>query len=173
MWFEIPGHLENKGGHLYIAGQDATELAQKHGTPLYVYNSGRIRDNYRRFYGAIKKHTDLELRIHFAMKTNSNKEILGVLLKEGSWIDAVSVEEAKRAIEVGFSKEKILFTGTSVNDADLQELVKMGVRINIDSISQLKRLKKFANVAADTRMIGHATVKSNDLGHHAFRKVCR
>jgi diaminopimelate decarboxylase len=48
-------------------------------------------------------------------------------------------------MESGFPKEKILFTGTSVSNEDMRQLVGMGVRINIDSLSQLKRLAKIAS----------------------------
>ncbi len=145
MWWEVKGHLEVRSGELYIANSSATELAKKFGTPLYVYNTKRIQEIYRNFYDTMKKHTDLEVRAHYAMKANSNREILKVLLKEGAWIDAVSLEEAKAAIEVGFPARKILFTGTSVSNEDMQQLVEMGVRINIDSLSQLKRLTAIAS----------------------------
>ncbi|MEA3343759.1 MAG: diaminopimelate decarboxylase, partial [archaeon] len=64
------------------------------------------------------------------------------LEKEGAWIDSVSPYEAKIALGAGFSKEKIMFTGTSVSDDDLAMLVDDGIFINIDSISQIKRLRK-------------------------------
>ncbi len=144
MWWEIPGHLEVRNNKLHIAGVSAAEIAKKHGTPLYVYNSKRVAEVYRKFYETIKKHSDREVRLHYAMKANSNSEILKILRKEGACIDAVSPEEAQLALDVGFFKEKILFTGTSVSNDDMKKLIDMGVRINIDSISQIKRLKNIA-----------------------------
>lgn len=147
MWWESPGHLDVKNGRLYIAGMSAIDIANKFKTPLYVYDGNRIMDIYRKFYSTVKKHTDLEVRLHYAMKTNSNRKILQLLLKEGAWIDAVSPEECKAALEAGFLKEKILFTGTSVSSEDMKQLVGMDVRINIDSLSQLKRLGKITTDA--------------------------
>jgi len=144
MWWEVPKHLEVKKDQLFIDGVSATSIAKKYGTPLYVYNGSRIREVYNKFYNALKNNTKKEIRLHYAMKTNSNKKILKLMKKEGSWIDAVSPEEAQLALDIGFLKEKILFTGTAVSNDDLKKLVKMGVRINIDSISELKRLAKIS-----------------------------
>ena len=71
-----------KNNELFIAGQSAREIAEQHGTPLYVYNSKRIVEVYRKFYDTIKKNSDREIRLHYAMKTNSSKEILKLLRKD-------------------------------------------------------------------------------------------
>ncbi len=142
MWWEIKGHLEVKNGELCIAGYSAIELAGKFGTPLYVYNGKRILENYRRFYDVLKKNTDKQVRIHYAMKANSNPNILNLLKEEGSWIDAVSPEEVKLAINTGFEEEKILFTGSSLSHQDLLRIADYRIRINVDSISVLKKMQK-------------------------------
>ncbi len=142
MWWEVKNHLEIREGQLCIANTPGIDIAKKFGTPLYVYNGKRIAELYKKFYGTIKKYTDREVRVHYAMKANSNKEILRLLSREGAWIDAVSPEEAGAAIEAGFPNERILFTGTSVSNSDMEQLVDMGVRINVDSLSQLKRLSR-------------------------------
>ena len=144
MWWEVPKHLEIKNHELIVGGISANSVAKKYGTPLYVYNGSRIKEVYNKFYNSLKSNTKKEIRLHYAMKTNSNKKILELLKKEGSWIDAVSPEEAQLALDIGFPKEKILFTGTAVSNEDLKKLVKMGIRINIDSISELKRLAKIS-----------------------------
>ncbi len=141
MWWEIPGHLEVRNGELYFANTPAADIAKNFGTPVYVYNGRRIAEVYRKFYAAIKKYADRNVRVHYAMKANENRGILQLLHKEGAWIDAVSPEEAAKALEAGFPKEKILFTGTSVSNEDMKKLVDMEIRINIDSLSQLERLK--------------------------------
>ncbi|MDI6722167.1 MAG: diaminopimelate decarboxylase [Candidatus Aenigmarchaeota archaeon] len=142
MWWEVPGHLEVKSGKLHIAGWDAENLAHSYGTPLHVYNGNRVRDNYRMFYEVQKKYNPMrEVRIHYAMKTNSNPGILELLLKESSWIDAVSPGEVDLANDIGYDPGKILFTGSSVSDMDMLSVLHKA-RINIDSPSQPKRLRK-------------------------------
>ena len=145
MWWEKKGHLEiNDKNHLSIAGLDACTLAKEYGTPLYVYNKQRIIDNFTAIKNAFQKHTD-NFRIHYAMKANSNPEILKILHNQGAYIDAVSPYEAKIAMDAGYPQKKIMFTGTSVSDNDLKMLVDDRIFINIDSLSQIKRLQKITD----------------------------
>ena len=144
MWWEKKGHLEiNDKNHLSIAGLDACTLAKEYGTPLYVYNKQRIIDNFTAIKNAFQKHTD-NFRIHYAMKANSNLEILKILYRKGANIDAVSPYEAKIAMDAGYPQKKIMFTGTSVSNNDLKMLVDDNIFINIDSLSQIRRLRKIA-----------------------------
>lgn len=133
--------LENKNGNLFIGGVSVKCLAEKFGTPLYVINEQRIRENYERLYKALRRHYE-KIRIHYAMKANSNLNILSILKSEDAWIDALSMAEARIALHAGFPKEKILFTGTSVTNDELKAFVEMGIKINIDSQSAFTRLKK-------------------------------
>lgn len=139
MWWEIPGHLDIRNNRLYIANTDAEGLAQEHETPLYVYNGNRIIENFSRIKEAFAA-SGAKPRIHFAMKANSHLAVLQLLLKQGAWIDAVSVDEVRIALKVGFSRERILFTGTSVSNSELKQLIELGIRINIDSFSQMRRM---------------------------------
>ncbi len=164
MWWEKKGHLEvNTANHLSIGSIDAVRLAEEHGTPLYVYNRQKIIGNFHSVKNAFSRHTQ-NFRIHYAMKANSNPEILKILEKEGAWIDSVSPYEAKIALGAGFSKEKIMFTGTSVSDDDLAMLVDDGIFINIDSISQIRRLRK---LTGDKLNVSLRWNPGMGAGHHS------
>ena len=143
-WWEIPKHQTSRNNQLWIANQKATRLAKQFQTPLFVYNANRIRENYRRLCEAFDA-TGAPYSIHYAMKANPHPAILALLRKLGARIDAVSPNEVRLAKQTGFSPEKIFFTGTSVSNDDLTELIASGVLINIDSFSQMRRLteKKF------------------------------
>ena len=141
MWWKTKNHLDVRGNRLTIADIDAGQLAKKYSTPLYVYDANRILENFQRMKNTFEKF-DSNVRIHYAMKANPHFQILKLLLNEGAWIDAVSPNEAKLALAVGYPKKQVLFTGTSVSNSDLQELMRIGVRINIDSFSQMKRMAK-------------------------------
>ncbi len=161
MWWEISEHLEIRNNVLFIAGVEANSLAEKYGTPLYVYNGNRMVDNFLRIK-AVFESAGVNPRIHYAIKANPHLAVLQLLLKQGAWIDAVSVNEVRLALEAGFSKEKILFTGTSVSNADIGQLMELGVRVNIDSISQMKRMK-------DKGFKGEVSIRWNPgegAGHH-------
>jgi diaminopimelate decarboxylase len=139
MWWTEPRHLEVRGNELFIGGCRAVDLARRHQTPLYVYNAVKILGNFRRVRDAMARHTD-RFRIHYAMKANAHPQILKLLATEGAHADCVSPNECRLALASGFSRDRILFTGTSVADRDLRALLDLGVRINVDSFSQLRRL---------------------------------
>lgn len=133
--------LENRGGYLYIDGVSAIEIAEKFDTPLYVLIENRIRENFRRLKDALIKHYS-KIRVYYSAKANTSLTVLKILESEGAHLDAVSPGEVFLALKAGFQPERILFTGTSVRDDELNFLIKHGVIINIDSLSQLRRLLK-------------------------------
>lgn len=131
--------LENNSGILTIDGASSIQLADEYDTPLFVYSENRIRTNVNLLKKAVQKQYP-KTRILYACKANTNISILKVLREEGVEIDAVSPGEAFLALEAGFTPEEILFTGTSVRDDELGHLVEAGYRMNMDSVSQMKKL---------------------------------
>ena len=139
MPYEIPGHLEVRDGHLCIGGVDTVELAEKYGTPLYVTNEDRIKDNYRRFAKAFPEAT-----IFFAAKSNNNLVVQRILAREGAGADAFSDGEIYLARLAGIPPEKILFTGNSKTDSELEYAVSSGVMVSVDSRDELLSLAEIA-----------------------------
>lgn len=133
-------HFESIDNQMVVGGITARELAERFGTPLYVTDETALRENFRRIYQAFSAH--MPTRIHYACKANTNLAILRILEREGSCIDAVSIGEVESCLMAGFKPNKILFTGVSVSDGEMESLVGRGVTINIDSFSQLRRLSK-------------------------------
>ncbi len=136
---EYKNHLKVINNKLYIDNISLETIAEKYGTPTFVYSEKRIRENYRKFYKAFRKrYKDVEIR--YAMKANSNPYILKVLKEEGSGIDAVSVNEIKLAISIGFSTDKIIYTGVNRTKQELEYAIRQGVLINVDSLSELDKV---------------------------------
>ncbi|MDI6643832.1 MAG: diaminopimelate decarboxylase [Methanobacteriaceae archaeon] len=131
----------NEKGNLVIGGADTTKLAEDYGTPLYVVDESKIRENYQRLYKAFIKHYS-DFKIFYACKANTNLAVMRILEQEGSSIDAVSPGEIYTALLAGFEPSRILFTGNNVTDDELRFAVASGVKINVDSVSQLQRLSK-------------------------------
>jgi diaminopimelate decarboxylase len=134
---------EDRGGCLFVEDVSSRELAANYGTPLYVYSENRMRSNYRRLKAALEKGYH-RVRVLYAMKANSNLAVLKTLLEEGAEVDAVSPGEVHLALQVGYKPEQILFTGTSVGYEELQYLMDKGVRMNLDSGSQLDKVLSIA-----------------------------
>ncbi len=133
---------ESKDGVMNIAGIPAPEIAAEFGTPVYVCDEARIRENYRNVHDAFSRYMDT--RIHYACKANTNLAILRILEQEGSGIDAVSIGEVRTCLKAGFTPDRIMYTGTSVSDKELKEVAELGVMINIDSVSEMERLAEIA-----------------------------
>ena len=134
----------NDKNHLDIGGADAVDIANEFGTPTYVIDEARIRDNYNRFYNAFSKYYS-DFKVFYACKANTNLAVMKILESEGSSIDAVSPGEVHISKMMGFSGDRILFTGNNITDDELKFVHEEGAVLNIDSVSALKRLAKIVD----------------------------
>ena len=134
----------NEKNHLDIGGADAVDIAEEFGTPTYVIDENRIRDNYNRFYSAFSKYYS-DFKVFYACKANTNLAVMKILESEGCGIDAVSPGEVHISKKVGFSGDRILFTGNNITNDELKYVHDEGVVLNIDSVSALNRLSKMIN----------------------------
>jgi diaminopimelate decarboxylase len=134
----------NENLNLVIGGTDINKIAEEYGTPLYLINEERIRENYNRLFNAFTKYYK-KFKILYACKANTNLAVMRILEKEGSSIDAVSPGEVYTSLKAGFSPDRILFTGNNVRDDELKFVDEENILINLDSISQVERLSKIVN----------------------------
>jgi diaminopimelate decarboxylase len=144
-WWVRPGLDIDETGRLRVVGVDAETLAREHGTPLFVYDRARFAENARRLQAALAG-TGLSYRVRFALKANPLPEVLEVFRGLGPpcspdsvGIDACSPGEVERAIECGWLAGEISYTGTNVSERDLDVLLRHGVHLNLDAISQVER----------------------------------
>ena len=131
----------NEKKHLDIGGADAVDIAEEFGTPTYVIDENRIRDNYNRFYSAFSKYYP-DFKVFYACKANTNLAVMKILESEGCCIDAVSPGEVYTAKKLGFDGQRILFTGNNITNEELKFVHEEGAVLNIDSVSALNRLAK-------------------------------
>ncbi|MFU8803513.1 MAG: diaminopimelate decarboxylase [Bradymonadaceae bacterium] len=138
-WWERPG-LEVKEDRLQIAGQDAEQLARRHGAPVFAYDLDRLEDNFLRLHDAFSKH-EHPFQVFYAVKANRFLPLIQTLNRLGvAGIDAASPGEVRFALEHGFSEERITFTNVSVSRKDVEQLKGLGIRLNCDSISMLHKV---------------------------------
>ena len=135
--------LENREGILYFDGCDVRELAKKYGTPLYVYSQNRIQRNYRRLVQAYKAYYP-KFQVYYAVKANNNPAIVKILAEEGSGADASCISEILIAQIAGITPEKILYSGVYNSNRDLRYAVENHVRLNLEDMSQLDRLRSIS-----------------------------
>jgi diaminopimelate decarboxylase len=124
-----------------IQGIKISYLAEKYGTPFYVYDFNRVRKNVERLKTAFKVDQD-RCEIYYAMKANPHPVLLNILKEEEIGIDAVSPGETQVALNSGINADKILYTGNYESEEDLRQIYKSGVKINLDSAGSLDKLLK-------------------------------
>lgn len=118
-------------------------LAREYGTPLYVYDEGMIRDNFRRFHSAFQKQYE-DTKTFYAYKANSNLAILHILRQEGAKADVVSEGEMRTALKVGLDPEEIIFSNNAKKKSEIREAVDSEVILNADSMDELYRIQAIA-----------------------------
>ena len=144
-----PG-LEVGRSRLLIAGRDAEGLARRHGTPLYAFDLQRIAEMVRDLQGALAG-AGLRYRVRLAMKAQREPEVLAFVRQLGAagtpesvGLDVCSPREVLHGLAMGWLPEEISYTGTNVSERDLDVLLAYPIHINLDLLSQIKRLGRRA-----------------------------
>ncbi len=120
-----------------LSDERLIELAQTYRTPLYVFQESIIRSRCKQLKDAI---TYESCKIRYACKALTLQAVLRIMLDEGFWIDASSVNEVHRALRAGFNPEEIYYTGEGATAAVYKFLCDRGILINCTSIDQLHLL---------------------------------
>jgi len=122
------------------------ELADKYGTPLYVYDFDHFEKQFLELKKAFKARKSI---IAYAVKANSNLSVIKKFASLGSGADCVSIGEVKRALLAGVDKYKIIFSGVGKSDIEIEEaLIKDILMINVESEAELERIEKIAKKLA-------------------------
>jgi diaminopimelate decarboxylase len=153
------------------------DLAERFGTPLYVYSASTVRERMRAFDRAFRKvpHT-----VCYSVKANSNLSILRLLARMGCGFDVVSGGELERVLRVSRSAaKKVVFSGVGKTRDEMQAALEAGVLLfNVESESELyslagcaSRAKKKARIALRVNPDVHAETHpyiSTGLHQHKF-----
>ena len=134
--------MKIQNGQIYLEDVPVTLIAQTYGTPTYVYEENRIRDNFRRALNAFRKYYP-NFRFFYAIKANNNLAVANILRQEGAGIDAASINEILLAQKLGLGGDNVMFSGNFLSDDDIQQGLKSGVIFNLDDISILPRVLKY------------------------------
>jgi diaminopimelate decarboxylase len=148
------GLLRRRAGSVLCCDEiPLTRLAERFGTPLYVYSASTIRDRMRAFQRAFRKTPNT---VCYSVKANSNLAILRMLAGMGCGFDVVSGGELERVLRVNRkAARKVVFSGVGKTQAEMQAALKAGILLfNVESESELwalaecaARLHKTARIA--------------------------
>ena len=126
-----------------LSNEQLIDAANTFGTPLYVYHAEKINEQYERLLNAFN---GTDARFFYAAKALTNINILKYIKSLGCNIDCSSINEAKLAQKAGFLPQNILYTSNNISFEEIEEARSMGIHINIDSISNLRKFgKKFGH----------------------------
>jgi diaminopimelate decarboxylase len=129
-------------GELVCDGVPLPAIADREGTPVYVYSAETIRARYAAIDRAFGGYPH---RIHYALKANSTFGLVKLLRSEGSAVDANSIGEIEVARRAGFEPADIVFTGVGKSNAELECAVPLGLHaINVESAGELARVEAIA-----------------------------
>ncbi len=127
-------------------------IADRVGTPAYVYSANLIRAQYHALDDALQ---GIRHRICYSVKANGNLGVLRVLKQLGAGADIVSVGELRRVLAAGFDPDGIVFSGVGKTPPELEEAIRAGVGfINVESTSELDVLFAVARNTKKPATIG-------------------
>lgn len=155
-----------RDGQLFAEGVALPALAQRFGTPTYVYSRAHIEAQYRAYADALEGMPHL---VCFAVKANSNLGVLNVLARLGAGFDIVSRGELERVLAAGGEPGRIVFSGVGKTRDDMRRALEVGVHcFNVESADELERLQQ---VAAELGMKAPVSLRVNpdvDAGTHPY-----
>lgn len=160
-----PPHLSEKAGHLYIGEHDTTVLAGKYGTPLYVTDEQRIRENYQAYYDALKGYYD-KVQVLYAAKANGNLAVMKVFASLGAGADIFSAGELHLALAAGMNPDYLLYNGSSKTEEDLSLALEKNIRVSLDSVDELRQLSALAQEAGVTAEVSFRVNPAMDVPTH-------
>ncbi len=153
-------------GQLRCEGVDLAALAAEHGTPLYVYSAGTIRDHFRRLDAALDGMDHL---ICYAVKANSNLAVLDLLVHERAGFDIVSAGELFRVLKAGGKPECCTFAGVGKTRSEIEYALRQGIlSFNVESEAELEMINA---VAADLNRRAPVALRVNpdvEAGGHKY-----
>ncbi|MCW5624933.1 MAG: diaminopimelate decarboxylase [Burkholderiales bacterium] len=134
--------FEYRAGVLHAEGVPLPAIAERFGTPCYVYSRAALTAGIHAFDAAFGDHPHL---LCYAMKANSSLAVLNLFARLGSGFDIVSAGELRRVLAAGGDPAKVVFSGVGKSEAEMRFALQTGILcFNVESRSELLRLSRVA-----------------------------
>jgi len=151
---------------LYVENMALAEIAERFGTPCYVYSHAALSDAYREYADALKGREHL---ICFAVKSNPNLSILSLFAKLGAGFDIVSGGELQRVLAAGGAANKVVFSGVGKSEAEMRLALAAGILcFNVESEAELIRLNEVAGSMGKVAPISFRVNPNVDAKTHPY-----
>ena len=159
-------HFEVRDGSLHAEDVPLRDLAERYGTPLFVYSRATLTRHYRVFDEALASVPHL---VCYAVKANSNLAVLDVLARLGAGFDIVSRGELERVLAAGGAPEKIVFSGVGKRRDEMEAALEVGIRsFNVESEAELERLSEVAAAAGVAAPVALRVNPDVDANTHPY-----
>lgn len=134
-------HYQNN--ELFCEGISIVRIAEKLGTPLYVYSQSQMLANFQAWEEAFENRSHL---ICYALKANSNPFIVKLFAEQGSGADVVSGGELWLAQRMGVSADRIIYSGVGKTDQEIAQAIHAGIlALNVESMEEIAVVQKVAS----------------------------
>jgi diaminopimelate decarboxylase len=138
--------LKRRQSELMMEGVSLEELGRNMGTPLYVYSLSAILEQMQAMQSAFRAHPTT---FCYAVKANSNINLLKKIFKQGFGADIVSVGELERALVAGADPGKVVFSGVGKDEGEIRRGLEAGILcFNVESMFELQAISRIAKAAA-------------------------
>ena len=164
----------NAKSHLQIGGLDCTEIAEKYGTPVYVFDETHIRNMMRVYKNVIDKEYGGNGLVAYASKAFSCKAVYAIAHSENIGVDVVSGGELYTAISAGFPADKIIMHGNNKLLNELQSAVDR--RIGLIVVDSFKEADILDKLCAERNISQNVLIRINpgiEAHTHAFVQTAR
>ena len=149
-------YFEYRGGELYCEDIPLENIAREVGTPTYIYSERTLHRHVRVFDEAFQSIPHL---VCYAVKANSNINLLRRFAEWGTGFDIVSGGELFRVLRAGGSPEKVIFAGVGKTAAEIRYALDAGILFfNVESSAELELIQ---SIARETNQRARVSIRAN------------
>jgi len=159
-------HFKYRGDQLYCEDVSIRDVAEKIGTPFYLYSTATLERHYLAFEKALKGTPH---RICYSVKANSNLAVLSLFARLGSGFDIVSGGELARVLKSGGDPSKIVFSGVGKGRDEIRAALEAGILLfNVESLQELREIDEVAGSMGKCAPIAFRVNPDVDAGTHPY-----
>ncbi|MCI0510040.1 diaminopimelate decarboxylase [Chromohalobacter marismortui] len=149
-------HFNYRDGQLYAEDVPLADIAERFGTPCYVYSRATFTRHFKAYSEALGEHPHL---ICYAVKANANLAVLDLLARLGAGFDIVSQGELERVLAAGGDPAKVVFSGVAKQAGEMARALNVGIKcFNVESLPELERLNQ---VAGECGQVARVSLRVN------------
>ncbi|HEA52994.1 diaminopimelate decarboxylase [Marinobacter antarcticus] len=162
-------HFNYRDGELYAENVPVSAIAERFGTPAYVYSRATLERHYKAYDDALNEREGREHLVCYAVKANSNLAVLNVLARLGAGFDIVSAGELERVLRAGGDAGKVVFSGVGKQKWEMRLALEAGVRcFNVESDTELDHLNAVAGELGVKAPVSLRVNPDVDAGTHPY-----